>query len=1106
MSHFGFLAKEWPQIAAEAVRAERWVAVDPRAACFYARLTLEMAVGWMYENDADLKMPYDRTLASLIHAPAFRNTVGTAILTKAKLIKDVGNIAAHSDKTLTADHAVAVVRELFHFTYWMARTYARQGQPAAELTFDVQNLPKVKLVGAEQTAPSQAQMEAALAKEAEVKALTEELQVLRAQVAAAKAENKAAPDNHDYGEAQTRDLYIDVLLREAGWDVTAPNVCEYPVSGMPNQADTGYVDYVLWGDNGLPLALVEAKRTKRDARIGQRQAELYADCLEKQFGQRPVIFYTNGYEHWLWDDLRYPPRAVQGFYTKDELELVIQRRSTRTELARAEINPSIVERYYQTRAIRRIGEAFEKDNDRKALVVMATGSGKTRTVIALVDVMMRCNWAKRVLFLADRVALVNQAAKAFKSHLPDTPPVNLVTEKETDGRVYVSTYPTMMGLIDATEGGKRRFGPGYFDLIVIDEAHRSVYQKYRAIFEYFDCLLVGLTATPKDEVDRNTYDLFELESGVPTDAYGLEDAVKDGFLVPPRAVSVPLHFQREGIKYAELSEDEKAAWDALEWDEGEKPEEVNSAALNSWLFNASTVDNVLEHLMVNGIKVAGGDVLGKTIIFAKSGDHARFIQERFNKAYPYYNGKFARVIDFKTGNYVQTLIDEFSNPGKWPQIAISVDMLDTGIDVPDVVNLVFFKVIRSKTKFWQMIGRGTRLRPELFGPGMDKEFFYVFDYCQNFEYFSQNPDRADGAVVESLGSRLFNTRVELLGELGGHPLRAEIIDRLREEVAGMNLDNFVVRPHRKWVEAYSQRDAWERVGVGERLELEEHLAGLPTSLMDTDEDAKRFDLVMLKLQLAKLKNQGKPFTKLAKDVRDLARALEGSSNIPVIQQQLTLIQEIQTTEFWQDVTVEILEDARKRLRGLMHLIEKQQRTRLYTNFTDQIGEGVAMDLPGLGNEVDYPRFKAKTQHFLREHQDHIVLHKLRMGVALTASDLVELEKILAEAGGTEADIQRAKQDSQGLGLFIRSLVGLDREAAKKAFGEFLDAGTFSANQIQFVNNIIDYLTEKGVMEPRRLYESPFTDLHPYGVDGMFEPAQVAKLVGILADLRTAATA
>ncbi len=616
-------------------------------------------------------------------------------------------------------------------------------------------------VAPKQTAEQLQQLEAAL-RECDEKltvvladrtALDEELKRLRAEVAAAKQAAAAQPDAHDYSEAQTRDYFIDLLLKEAGWLLDQARDREFEVAGMPNNQGKGFVDYVLWGDDGRPLGLVEAKRTRRDARVGQQQAKLYADCLERQFGQRPLIFYSNGYEHWLWDDTSYPPRAVQGFYKKAELELLVQRRGSRKPLASAEINSAIVERFYQTRGIRRIAEAFERDHDRKALLVMATGAGKTRTVIALADLLMRCNWAKRVLFLADRVALVNQAVNAFKRHLPDAAPVNLVTEKDAEGRVFVSTYPTMMGLIDETSDGQRRFGVGHFDLVIIDEAHRSVFQRYRAIFDYFDSLLIGLTATPKDEVDRNTYGLFELENGVPTDAYSLEEAVRDGFLVPPKAVSVPLKFQREGIKYDELSEDDKDQWDALEWvEDGNVPESVGAEAVNKWLFNKDTVDKVLAHLMTRGMTVAGGDRLGKTILFAKNQAYADFIAERFNANYPHYKGEFARVIHNKV-TYAQSLIDNFSQKDRAPHIALSVDMLDTGIDIPEVANLVFFKLVRSKTKFWQMFGRGTRLCTDLLGPGRHKQFFYLFDYCQNLEYFSQNPETTDGAGGQSLGKR-----------------------------------------------------------------------------------------------------------------------------------------------------------------------------------------------------------------------------------------------------------------------------------------------------------------------------------------------------------------
>jgi type I restriction enzyme R subunit len=1128
MTNFGFLKSEWPALFEAASKAEAAVFPDARAACFYARRTLELAVAWLYQYDKALKLPYQDHLDALLHEPSFRATVGAAVFTKAVAIKKLGNMAVHSHKPVMQLDALVAVRELFHVCYWLAHTYAKGAKAADGTAFDAKLLPKTSPVPPQTLAQLQ-QMAAAVAeKDAKLTelltgkaTLDAELEKLRAEIAAIKQKNAGTPDQHDYSEAQTRDFFIDLLLKEAGWTLARPgHDTEFPVTGMPNKAGEGFVDYVLWGDNGKPLGLVEAKRTKGDARVGQQQAKLYADCLEKQFEQRPVIFYSNGYDHWIWDDANYPPRAVQGFYKKDELELLIQRRSTRLPLGSTEISTAIVERFYQTRAIRRIGDAFEKHCERKALVVMATGAGKTRTVIALCDLLMRCNWVKRVLFLADRNALVKQAVNAFKAHLPSSSPVNLVEEKNTDGRVYVSTYPTMMNLIDEAKGGERKFGVGHFDLIVIDEAHRSVYQRFRSIFEYFDSLLIGLTATPKDEVDRNTYSLFELETGVPTDVYGLDEAVKDGFLVPPKSVSVPLKFQREGIRYDDLPDEEKEQWDALEWnDDGTIPASVEAPEINKWLFNKDTVDKVLEHLMTRGIKVAGGDRLGKTIIFAKGHDHADFIAQRFNENYPHYKGEFARVIDFKV-EYAQSLIDSFSNVEKAPHIAISVDMLDTGIDIPEIVNLVFFKLVRSKTKFWQMVGRGTRLRRDLFGPGKDKELFYIFDFCQNLEFFSQNPDTTDGAAGASLTQKVFRSRVELITELDSAlaasatsgagekelALRAETAEVLRSQVAAMNVENFIVRPKRRLVERYADAKAWQAIGFEQQGDLTHEIAGLPTELPDEDQEAKQFDWLMLRLQLAVLRADP-IFTRLRDQVREIASLLEDKSSIPMVLHQLTLIQELQTDEFWQGVTVPILEGVRKRLRALVKLIEKAKRKPVYTDFEDVLGNESAVELPGFGIGAIFERFRAKVRQFLRAHENDAVIHKLRWNERLTAADLEQLEAMLVEAGtGTAEDIARAKQEGCGLGLFMRSLVGLDRDAAKHAFDGFLTGKTLSANQIEFINRVIDDLTQRGWMDASLLYESPFTDFSPRGVEGIFDSGQVTELIGIIEEVRQRAAA
>ncbi len=1127
MSNFGFLqAVEWSEVYTDCVRAEGYALSDPRAACIYSRRAVEALVEYLYDV-LGLAVPYADDLAARINDPGFKAKVGLGIVTKMNLLRRLGNAAVHDQKPLAPRVALDALRELHHIMVWAVLRHSPYPKAApTKAVFDPALAKKSAPLTREEVAAlarkfaeqDAAHAKALAAKDEESAAKDARIAELVAQIAAAQAANPVV-DDRDYDEAQTRDTFIDLMLSEAGWPLEEARDREFEVTGMPTGGGKGYVDYVLWGEDGLPLAVVEAKRTSKSPQLGQQQAKLYADRLEAMFGRRPVIFYTNGHEHWLWDDAAgYPPRAVQGFYTRNELELMIQRRRTRKPLGEADIDAEIAGRHYQQHAIRSIDEALMK-KERQALLVMATGAGKTRTTIALVKQLMEAGWVKRVLFLADRTALVTQAGSAFKKHLPDATTVNLLTEKSADGRVYVSTYPTMMNLINDIDSGTRVFGPGYFDLVVIDEAHRSVYQKYRSIFSWFDSLLVGLTATPKDEVDHNTYRLFHLEDRMPTFAYGLEDAVAEGFLVPAVGVSVGTKFLRQGIRYADLSEQEKDDWDVLEWGEGGPPDEVSSEEINRFLFNENTVDQVLAEVMDKGHKVADGDRLAKTIVFAKNQRHAEFIAARFDIAYPQYAGHFARVITHGT-SHAQSLIDDFSTPDKAPHMAISVDMLDTGIDVPEVANLVFFKPVRSKTKFWQMIGRGTRLCPDLFGPGRDKTDFYAFDFCSNFEYFGGDPGSSDGSNQKSLNQKLFETRLGLVaaldadhvgkgseapegsGEQTEAGLRWDTARQLHATVAGMTLDNFLVRPHRRLVEKYSDWSAWSTVSAEVAEEVAQNLAGLPSGHVDSDEEAKRFDLLILRRQLAQLQGEPAVMERIRERVQEIATGLVGITTIPTVVAQHELLEEVASDSWWVDVTLPMLELARRRLRGLTVFLDKTRKDPLYVAFQDELTDWDIVEVPGFGSGVDMDRFRARAAAYLRQHEDHVALQRLRRNKALTPEDLTALERMLIDSGaGDEYAIAKAKEDSHGLGLFIRSLVGLDRQAALEAFAGYLDGSRFNANQVHFVSLIVDELTNTGVMEPARLYESPFTDLVATGPEAMFPEADVDNIVSILNTVR-----
>lgn len=1147
MSNFQFLESDFPSLAVTAKEAEKLVYISPQFALAAARTSLESLVLWLYQYDKKLTQPYDSSLHNLINDIKFKEIIPPYIWDKMDNIRMVGNSAVHGKKfkQLTTEETIKHISHLFLMYVWFERNY---GSPSKDRSqphiFKTELIPNAD--STHQITPNQEQLQKETeAKEKQFaeqhKALRELEQRLfeqsanleerekllaqadaeraqkRADVEQAKIANSKIEDHTDYKEDETRKLKIDLMLEEAGWEIGTTVREEVAVKGMPTPSGKGAVDYVLYDANGLPLAVVEAKRTSIDPDIGQQQAKLYADCLEQQTGQRPVMFYTNGYKTRIWNDVQGgPPRLVHGFYTQAELKRLIERRKNNPDLSSFPINADIVERYYQTRAIKAMLAAYQR-KERAGLLIMATGTGKTRTAIALVDVLMKANVVQKALFLADRTSLVNQAHNAFKANLKDASFVNLLEDKNQVGRVYFSTYQTMMGLIDEMNAdGTRKFGTGMFDLIIVDEAHRSVYQKFGEIFKYFDSLLVGLTATPRDEVDRDTYALFGLESGVPTDYYDLDQAIADGYLVPPKAYSVPLKFMREGVKYDELSEEEKQHWDSLNWGNQDAPEEVSAAQVNKQLFNQDTVDKMLAHLMENGIKVEGGDVLGKTIIFAVNQNHANFIADRFNANYPKYDGKFARVITHST-TYAQDLIDQFSDKkSTTPQIAISVDMLDTGIDVPEVVNLVFFKAVRSKVKFMQMIGRGTRLCENLFAPDEHKKEFFIFDYCSNFEYFNDNPEGAPVSTTEPLGQRLFKARLNLLSLLNAKDyqteelkaVQQEVQQSLQNEVKSMNTDNFIVRSELEHVEHFKNDASWNNLDDLAIGTLREHISKLPNQLEAEALEAKLFDLLCYNLELAVLEQNNTAINGYANKVIEIASKLETKDNIPVVKAQIELIQEIQTAEYWKGITVPILEAMRKRIRGLVVLIEKTSSKVVYSMLDDEIGEAVLMGIPVVSSGVNLVQYRKRVESFIKANEDHITIAKLKRGLTLTPKDLSELERFVFEAQEVESKekFEQCFGVDQSLPMFIRSLVGLDRQAVQAAFSKYLQGTTYNEKQIRFIEMVIEHLTIRGTLQPEQLYEPPFNQIHFEGIDGVFTGGDADNILNVVEAFNESAVA
>lgn len=1071
-TNFDFLKedKNFHGFAVQAIEAERSLQISSSTCAILCRRALELAVRFVYSYDNALRVPYQNNISTLIHERSFRDIIGEELFPLLKYVIKLGNIAVHTNSTIKRDDVVLSLRNLFAFCEWVSYCYSDFYQ---EREFD-----ESVLADSEEARKRPEELrelyEKLSAKDKSLEEIRKENEALRNEMSKTRMENIESGRHFaidKLSEAETRKQYIDLDLKEAGWSIGQDCLEEVEVQGMPTNTGIGYVDYVLYGNNGLPLAVVEAKKSSVDTKVGSQQAKLYADCLQNQYGQRPLIFTTNGFETCFTDDAGgYAERRVSGIFSKEELQLNVDRRKIRRKLENITINDTITNRPYQKEAVLSVCDAITKKN-RKMLIVQATGSGKTRVSISIVDVLRKHNYVKNILFLADRKTLVKQAKKNFANLLPELTMCNLLDEKDRpeQSRMIFSTYQTMINAIDGTknEFGKKLFTPAHFDLIIVDESHRSIYKKYQDIFTYFDAMLLGLTATPKNEIDKNTYGVFDLERGNPTFAYELDRAVEEGYLVDYSTIEVKSKIMENGIHYDELSEEEKETYEETFEDNEEITDVISNSAVNDWLFNQETIDMVLKKLMSQGLRVEGGEKLGKTIIFARNSLHAKAIVERFHILYPEYGADFVKQIDYSI-KFVDTLIDDFSTKEKYPQIAVSVDMLDTGVDVPEILNLVFFKKVRSYSKFWQMIGRGTRLCQDLLGEGLDKEKFLIFDFCSNFDFFRADTHGSETGIAETLAEKIYNLKTQLIRELQGKTsedeteYRKALVKSQLEEIRSLNDESFRVKLHHRYVETYRSEEAWLLIESKDITDIKEHVAPLIVST-DQDEMAKRFDILIYTIDLAFLQSQNA--SKPIRWIMNTAEKLYGIE-IPAVQAQKYLLEKVAAEEFWGSTDIVELETVREAMRELIQYLPKKEKRIYYTDFEEAVLEEKAGEAIQGGN--DLKNYKKRVEFYLKEHLDNLAVYKLRNNKKLTEHDLKELERVLWQELGTREEYQKEYGDTP-VGKLVRKIVGVDREAVNEAFGEFLTKEKLNVNQLRFVKLVVDYIVVNGNIEDKRVF-------------------------------------
>lgn len=1112
--NFEILRGTWPELAALGGVAEAYAHDDPASALVKLRLFAENLTKDIY-RDLGLPKPEHATFVDLLGNQSFAAITPRVVLDKLHALRIHGNKAAHGEPATTRN-ALWLLQEAFDLARWLFIQYGKGDAksipafvpPSPEGTDESKGqLKREKRQVLEKLAAQEAQMEALLreldaAREAAVTAekKVEEIQSLASSGAATA--NLLA-----FNEATTRARIIDSLLATANWNVGLGNAStaevgkEVEVKHQPTASGLGYADYVLWDDNGNPLAVIEAKKTAVDPERGRQQAKLYADGLEKMHGQRPVIFYTNGYDIWMWDDvLGYPPRKVFGYYSKDSLQYLVSfQRGGRKPLNSLEPNVAIVNRLYQIEAIKRVAERFTGSH-RKALIVQATGTGKTRVAIALAELLIRAGWVKRVLFLCDRRELRKQAKNAFGDFLSE--PIRIVSSRVNQSaseRIFLATYPAMQKVYQS-------FDVGFFDLIIADESHRSIYNVYGDMFHYFDCLQIGLTATPIDFVSRNTFSLFGCEGQLPTANYDLEQAVQDGFLTPFEVFEHTTQFLREGIRLDVLT---KEQIQELE-EQGEDPAQYDfsSEQIDKIIYNKDTNRAILRNLMENGLREATGQLLGKSIIFARNHQHAVLMRQMFDEMYPQYGGRFCQVID----NYdprAEQLIDDFKGDGANSEltIAISVDMLDTGIDIPEILNLVFAKPVHSPVKFWQMIGRGTRLKPDLFGLGKDKKIFRIFDHWGNFERFEMGYRPAEPAQSKPLLQLVFEERI-LLAETALRMSEVAIFDEVIELIA----KDIEALPE----ESVSVREKWrEKRAVSVPTTLKTFAPATVAMLRQVVgplmqwrnvrglSDAYALDLLMARAQIAVMRKSA-DVVDLKIELLDRLSALQMHLN--PVREKAEVIKRVKSDEFWNGVTVGDLESVRKPLREIMHHRDRQGAMPLPAKIIDVTEDAAGFQTNRRATSlktVDMKAYQQIVEAELKRHFDtNPTLKKIRAGEAVSDADIQALVSlVLIQSPNASRDVLEEffADTALPLDFAIRSIVGLDPEAVAARFAEFARRHpSLTAKQTRFLGLLQNHIARFGSVTLDRLYEQPFTVVDADGLDGVFEkPEEIGDLLDIL---------